>query len=76
VAQAAPTGFSAFVDHNGRVIQRSAVSEERVLIETVHLRSGRTPYSQLGDAPFIAALFILLAGAMIKGRARAKALAQ
>ncbi len=76
VAQAAPTGFSAFVDHNGRVIQRSAVSEERVLIETVHLRSGRTPYSQLGDAPYIAALFILLAGAMIKGRARAKALAQ
>ena len=52
------------------------MSEERVLIETVHLRSGRTPYSQLGDAPYIAALFILLAGAMIKGRARAKALAQ
>jgi apolipoprotein N-acyltransferase len=70
VTQAAPTGFSAFIDHNGNVLQRSSVSEQIVMIKQVQLREGRTPYSRLGDAPLIAILLILLAGATIRARAR------
>jgi apolipoprotein N-acyltransferase len=56
VVQAAPTGFTAIVDADGTVRQRTAVSEQRVLYDSVELRSGRTWYVILGDPPFIAAL--------------------
>ena len=61
VVQAAPTGFSAIVDSSGDVLQRTAVSEQKVLYADVPLRTGRTWYSQLGDRPFIAALVIAFA---------------
>ena len=60
VVQAAPTGFTAIVDADGNVRQRTAVSEQRVLYDTIELRDGRTWYTNLGDGPFIAALIGLL----------------
>jgi apolipoprotein N-acyltransferase len=60
VVQAAPTGFTAIVEADGTVRQRTAVSEQRVLYDSVELRTGRTWYVTLGDGPFIAALLILL----------------
>ena len=60
VVQAAPTGFTAIVDADGNVRQRTAVSEQRVLYDTIELRDGRTWYTNLGDGPFIAALLVLL----------------
>jgi apolipoprotein N-acyltransferase len=53
VVQAAPTGFTAIVDAEGDVLERTAVSERRVVIGDVELREGRTWYVNLGDAPFI-----------------------
>jgi apolipoprotein N-acyltransferase len=61
VVQAAPTGFTAIVDADGNVRQRTAVSEQRVLYDTVALREGRTWYTNLGDGPIIVALIALLA---------------
>jgi len=61
VVQAAPTGFTAIVDADGNVRQRTSVSEQRVLYDTVELRDGRTWYTNLGDGPIIAALLALLA---------------
>jgi apolipoprotein N-acyltransferase len=58
--QAAPTGFTAIVDSDGNVLQRTAVSEQRVLYDTIELRTGRTWYTNLGDGPVIAALMALL----------------
>ena len=58
--QAAPTGFTAIVDADGNVLQRTAVSEQRVLYASVELREGFTWYTNLGDGPFIAALLALL----------------
>ena len=55
VVQAAPTGFTAIVDADGNVLQRTAVSEQRVLFATVELRDGFTWYTNLGDGPFIVA---------------------
>ena len=51
VLQVAPTGFSAIVDDRGRVLERTGVSERRVLQGEVHLREGLTPYTRLGNAP-------------------------
>ena len=56
VAQAAPTGFSEFVTPDGDVIDRTAVSEQAVIRHQIELRTGRTWYVTLGDAPWIVAL--------------------
>lgn len=61
VAQVAPTGFSAVVDHRGRVVQRSAVSEERVIQREVQLREGLTIYTRWGNAPALALALALIA---------------
>jgi apolipoprotein N-acyltransferase len=60
VVQAAPTGFTAIVQDDGTVRQRTAVSEQRVLYDTVELRDGRTWYVSLGDGPFIMVLALVL----------------
>ena len=59
LVQVAPTGFSAFVSPRGEVHQRTRVGEATVLVRTLELRSGRTPYSRTGNAPYIWALVLL-----------------
>jgi len=61
VLQAAPTGFSAVVSADGEVLQRSGVSEQRVLYAAVELRSGRTPAVVLGAWPMLAGSLAALA---------------
>jgi apolipoprotein N-acyltransferase len=61
VVQTAPTGFSAVIDADGNVLQRTAVSERRVIEDVIELREGNTWYTELGDAPFIVALLVVLA---------------
>jgi apolipoprotein N-acyltransferase len=51
VVQVAPTGFSAVVTHEGEVLERSAISEERVIQREVRLREGLTWYTRVGNAP-------------------------
>ena len=70
VVQAAPTGFTAIVDADGNVRQRTAVSEQRVLYDTIELRNGRTWYTNLGDGPFIATLIAALAASIWFARRR------
>jgi apolipoprotein N-acyltransferase len=70
VVQAAPTGFSAFVSPDGSVIERTRISERRVITAGVELRSGRTPYSRTGNEPWVLALVAWLCVlAMRAGRA-------
>jgi apolipoprotein N-acyltransferase len=61
LVQAAPTGFSAVIDHDGRVRDRTALGRRQVLVADVSLRAGRTLYERLGDLPvlLIAGLLIL-----------------
>lgn len=68
VVQAAPTGFSAFVSPGGEVIDRTAVSEQRVIEHTVALRSGRTWYVTLGNGPFLVALLLALGATVVASR--------
>ncbi|MCU1375477.1 MAG: Apolipoprotein N-acyltransferase [Actinomycetia bacterium] len=53
VLQAAPTGFSAVVDHRGTVRQRTNLGDREVLTATVERRAGDTLYTRLGDGPFV-----------------------
>ena len=46
-----PPGFSAVVDDHGRVLERTSVSERRVIQREVQLREGLTIYTRLGNAP-------------------------
>jgi apolipoprotein N-acyltransferase len=58
--QAAPTGFSAIISPDAEVIDRTGVSEQRVLYGTVERRTGRTPAVALGGWPmFLFALVTL-----------------
>jgi len=60
LVQTAPTGFSAVIDSDGNVLQRTGVSEQKVLIDEIELRTGRTWYTNTGDAPVIIALLATL----------------
>jgi apolipoprotein N-acyltransferase len=75
VVQAAPTGFSAIITPSGEIVQRSGISEQRVLEGTIERRSGLTWAVRLGDWPalILAALLIALgwklSGAKVAHRA-------
>ena len=58
VAQAAPTGFSAFVSPDGEVLDRTTQREQTIIMRDVPLRDGLTWYVSLGDRPFIVALVV------------------
>lgn len=61
VTQVAPTGFSAFVDPDGGVHQRTEVSEQAVIVRTIDRLDGTTPAQALGDLPAI----LLAIGALL-----------
>ncbi|HZM30432.1 MAG TPA: apolipoprotein N-acyltransferase [Acidimicrobiales bacterium] len=67
--QVAPTGFSAVIGPDGRVHERSAVSEQVVLHDTVGRRTGTTLYTRWGLAPALAvAVAGLVAGWLVARR--------
>jgi apolipoprotein N-acyltransferase len=68
VVQVAPTGFSAFVSPSGDVIGRTAVSEAAVGVHRVELRRGQTPYTRLGDRPFVLLAGLVVAAAWLVDR--------
>jgi apolipoprotein N-acyltransferase len=64
VLQAAPTGFSAIITPGGKVLQRTAISEQRVLqSDLVRRRTGHTIYTRVGEWPVLAMIALLLAAA-------------
>ncbi len=76
VLQAAPTGFSAIVDPDGRVLERTSVSERAVLQSTVPLREGDTIATVMGPNPVIILGGLLVAASWaldLRARRRAAA---
>ena len=71
VVQIAPTGFSAVIEPGGEVLQRTGVSERKVLYDTVGLRAGETLYVRFGDTiALLAAALSLAAGWAVALRSR------
>jgi apolipoprotein N-acyltransferase len=66
VLQAAPTGFSAIVDHDGNVLERTGISEQRVMYATVERRDGLTLATRFGAVPMLIAA--LAAFALLRWR--------
>ncbi|HEY6533291.1 MAG TPA: apolipoprotein N-acyltransferase [Acidimicrobiales bacterium] len=75
VLQAAPTGFSAIVDPDGRVLARTSISEQAVLQDVVERREGDTVATAIGPLPVIvlSALSVGAAWWLASGRARLRA---
>ena len=69
VVQVSPTGFSAFVSPTGTVFDRTDVSEQRVIIRDVPLRTGNTWYRVLGDWPWRLGVLLLFVLALWRSRA-------
>jgi apolipoprotein N-acyltransferase len=70
LVQVAPTGFSAVIGPDGTVHQRSAVSEQVVLHDTVGLRDGTTLYTRWGYGPAVVVALAALAAGWAVGRRR------
>jgi apolipoprotein N-acyltransferase len=68
LVQAAPTGFSAVIDHRGTVLERSGLGTRAVVVATVSLRTGATLYERLGDPPVEVLAGLLLLGGALWGR--------
>ena len=75
VLQAAPTGFSAIVTPDGRVLSRTSISERAVLEADVARRTGETIATRIGPNPVVVASIALLglsrwlaAGGSVPGR--------
>jgi apolipoprotein N-acyltransferase len=65
LVQVSPTGFSEFVTPDGDVLQRTGISEQKVIRERITLRTGDTWYVGLGGRPWIAALVIVLGASWV-----------
>jgi len=72
--QVTPTGYTAVVSPTGRVVQRTTLDEQRVLITTVPREDGRTVYVDIGNAPFAvgAVLLLLLAWRLARVKPRTR----
>lgn len=68
VVQAAPTGFSGFVDHNGNVVARTNLTDRQVIESRVGLRTGDTLYTKVGDWPVVIAALAGVGLAWIRKR--------
>lgn len=68
VLQAAPTGFSGIIDPDGNVLERTSISEQRVLYGTVERREGLTLATRLGAPPML--IISLLAFAAVYARSQ------
>ncbi len=64
VVQAAPTGYSAVIGHDGRVRARSTLGRRQVVAGTVTLRGGRTVFVRFGDLPVLLLAIAGLIGAV------------
>ncbi|MFN0028189.1 MAG: apolipoprotein N-acyltransferase [Acidimicrobiales bacterium] len=65
VLQAAPTGFSAVIDPDGNVHQRTGISERAVLEQTVQRRDGLTWSVRFGPWPWLSVAMLVLIGANV-----------
>ncbi len=73
VVQAAPTGLSGIIAPDGTVVEQSDLGDRQILLGTVERRVGDTPYTSLGDGPFVVVAALALAGAWLVERRRVRA---
>ena len=71
--QAAPTGFSAWINHRGVLLARSTLGARQIVPAILYRRTGLTLYVHYGDTPVLAAAFVaLVAGWLSAARRRSR----
>jgi apolipoprotein N-acyltransferase len=70
LARAANTGVSGFVDPYGRILQKSALFEQAVLVDDLRFLQARTIYSRVGDLVAWLCLALTLAALLASWRMR------
>jgi apolipoprotein N-acyltransferase len=74
VAQVAPTGFTAVIDEDGNVLERSRIGEQIVVQRPLELREGLTLYTRYGNLAAVAVSILLVAAGwaveLLRGRGR------
>ncbi len=73
VLQAAPTGYTAVILPDGRVVAQGGLGTPEVLTATVPLRTGLTVYVRTGDGPLLVAVAVALLAGHVTGRAARRA---
>jgi apolipoprotein N-acyltransferase len=68
LARAANTGVSGFIDPYGRVIVKSALFEQALLVEDLRFIRERTIYSRIGDLVAWLSLALTIAALLASGR--------
>ena len=66
VVQSAPTGYSALIDHRGRVLALSGLGGAEVLEGDVGRRTGHTVHTRLGPAPTVVLAVLVLGGSWLR----------
>jgi apolipoprotein N-acyltransferase len=66
--RAANTGISAFIGHDGKVLDAGPQFEPAVLTQRVQPRQGATPYVQTGNTPLVILCALVLAGFWLRFR--------
>lgn len=67
--QVTPTGYTAVVRPDGRVLERTTLGQQGALLAAVPLETGRTVYVDVGDDPIaIAAALVAVAAAVLSRR--------
>jgi apolipoprotein N-acyltransferase len=61
LAQAAPTGYGALIDHRGRLHARTVLGRNQVLQGVLRARTGTTVYGRTGDGPVVLLALLALA---------------
>lgn len=59
LVRCANTGISAFVDPAGRIMARTALFEDAVVVQTIPVLTEKTVYTRMGDALPLACLIVL-----------------
>ena len=68
LARAANTGISGFVDPYGRVLQKTALFTQAMLVADLRFITARTIYSRIGDAVAWLSLAVGIAALLAAGR--------
>jgi apolipoprotein N-acyltransferase len=66
--RAANTGISAFIDHEGQIVDAGPQFQPVVLTQRIQPRHGATPYVRVGNTPIIALCALILAGFWLRSR--------
>ena len=66
--RAANTGISAFIGHDGKIIDSGPQFEPVLLTKPVQPRKGATPYVATGNTPLIAVCLLVVAGFWLRSR--------